>query len=301
MTEVRIIRSWTWPDLATMSPGNRGVWEGVHFTEREIPNPDYIIISNNLSLPLETTCPSNRIWRIIMEPPAGIFEAWHEHQPYAGRTFTCDPRKAGDHYVRSHPMLPWHVNRTYDELVNPPIPSKKHPLSWITGTREVMPGQKLRMAFLRFIRGKLPELCLLGGGTYHMTRERPRALNAYRQEALGFRPITDKWEGLAPYLYSLAIENTSCRDYWTEKIADCFLAYTVPFYFGCPNLEDYFPEESFIRINVEDHEQALARIQQELRHPSWSKRLSALKKARELVLHHYHLYPSISRIIQKGG
>jgi hypothetical protein len=38
----------------------------------------------------------------------------------------------------------------------------------------------------------------------------------------GFKRIPDKWDGLAPYKYSLAIENYSGLHYWSEKLADCF-------------------------------------------------------------------------------
>ncbi|MFN3875524.1 MAG: hypothetical protein ACK4L7_06395, partial [Flavobacteriales bacterium] len=33
---------------------------------------------------------------------------------------------------------------------------------------------------------------------------------------------------------------------------------TLPFYYGCPNVEDYFPPESFIRIDIREPEAALA-------------------------------------------
>ena len=56
------------------------------------------------------------------------------------------------------------------------------------------------------------------------------------------------------------MENAVIPDYWTEKIADCFLAWTLPIYYGCPNLEDYFPEKSFIRIDIEKPEEAIDSI-----------------------------------------
>ena len=30
----------------------------------------------------------------------------------------------------------------------------------------------------------------------------------------------------------------------SEKIADCFLAWTMPIYYGCPRIAEYFPAES---------------------------------------------------------
>lgn len=40
--------------------------------------------------------------------------------------------------------------------------------------------------------------------------------------------------------FHIAIENTSIKDYFTEKILDCFKTKTVPIYFGCTNIGDYF-------------------------------------------------------------
>lgn len=40
--------------------------------------------------------------------------------------------------------------------------------------------------------------------------------------------------------YHLAIENCESRFYFTEKLLDCFLTDTVPIYWGCRNLGEYF-------------------------------------------------------------
>ena len=47
-------------------------------------------------------------------------------------------------------------------------------------------------------------------------------------------------------MFSLIIENTSERNYFTEKIIDAFQTYTVPIYWGCPNISDYFDENGII-------------------------------------------------------
>jgi len=56
----------------------------------------------------------------------------------------------------------------------------------------------------------------------------------------GYNPIDDKIEGLRDYRYNLCIENFK-RDYWfTEKLIDCFVTGTVPIYWGCPSIGDFF-------------------------------------------------------------
>ena len=52
----------------------------------------------------------------------------------------------------------------------------------------------------------------------------------------GLNDFEDKWDVLANYKYTVAIENDFCDDWVTEKYFDCILSNTLPFYYGCPNL-----------------------------------------------------------------
>lgn len=56
----------------------------------------------------------------------------------------------------------------------------------------------------------------------------------------GYRPFADKAEGLAPYRYSVVIENLREPSYFTEKLVDTALCRTVPIYWGAPDIGDYF-------------------------------------------------------------
>jgi hypothetical protein len=78
----------------------------------------------------------------------------------------------------------------------------------------------------------------------------------------GENPIENKWDGLKAYKYSIAIENSAHLHYFTEKIMDCFLALSMPIYWGCPNILDYFPEKAIILIDINDFTGAITRIEQ---------------------------------------
>lgn len=41
-------------------------------------------------------------------------------------------------------------------------------------------------------------------------------------------------------MFHIAIENTSINNFFTEKLIDCFQTMTVPIYYGCPNIGEYF-------------------------------------------------------------
>jgi len=54
-----------------------------------------------------------------------------------------------------------------------------------------------------------------------------------------------KIESCKDYLFSIAIENCKEDYYFTEKLLDCFLTGTVPIYWGCPSIGDYFNVNGF--------------------------------------------------------
>lgn len=47
---------------------------------------------------------------------------------------------------------------------------------------------------------------------------------------LGF--VSDKWSALGPYFFNIAVENAAYAAWNTEKLIDCFIAKTVPIYWG---------------------------------------------------------------------
>ena len=63
---------------------------------------------------------------------------------------------------------------------------------------------------------------------------------------------------LFDWMFHIAIENVSRDDYFTEKLLDCFLTRTVPIYWGCPNISNYFDAEGIIHINTLNNNGALA-------------------------------------------
>ena len=50
-------------------------------------------------------------------------------------------------------------------------------------------------------------------------------------------------------MFHIAIENTSIRNYFSEKILDCFQSRTVPIYCGCTNIGDFFNIDGIIVAN----------------------------------------------------
>jgi hypothetical protein len=49
--------------------------------------------------------------------------------------------------------------------------------------------------------------------------------------------------------FHICIENTKRRNWFTEKLIDCLKTKTVPIYYGCPNIGDWFDTRGFIIVN----------------------------------------------------
>ena len=82
----------------------------------------------------------------------------------------------------------------------------------------------------------------------HKLRHRTIATLGARVDVFGrgYSPVEHKLEALAPYRYSIAIENIREPNYFTEKIVDCFATGTVPIYWGCPNIGEFFDERGIV-------------------------------------------------------
>ena len=53
--------------------------------------------------------------------------------------------------------------------------------------------------------------------------------------------------------FNVAIENVNRRGWFTEKLIDCFLFKTLPVYWGCSNIGDFFNTDGIIKFdNVDD-------------------------------------------------
>lgn len=273
---VRIFKYWDGLDMLHQTPGGRGEWRGVKFVIDEPGDADYVIIHCRVDVPIIAKVPAKNIWLVVGEPPNETYKEMHSAPKWVSRIYTNDASLTTPQHVLSRPGLPWHVSRDFDFLTTCPIPEKTRDLSWVTSSRGDTVGHQKRLRVIDRLRA-LPELDLFGRG---------------------FQPIADKWDGLAPYRYSIAYENYNNSHYWTEKVMDCFLAWTMPIYYGCTELEQFFPKESFIRIDPEadDLEAQVAAILQSDRR---ERNLDAIAEARRRVLYDYNFFEFLVGEIEK--
>lgn len=266
--------------MLRQTPSGRGVWDDVTFTLDPVEECDALLILNELREDLTVRCPPENVWAIFQEPYYPDFLPWmrNSHSQFA-RVYTHHPPCEHVRYHVSHPLVPWHVGRSYDELVEKKIYPKNDRIVWVTSTLQVLPGHFRRNAFHHFL-----------------TKLEWDDLDVWGR---GIRPVEDKWDVLAHSRYAIAVENHCGLNYWTEKIADCWLADTLPFYYGCPNLGKYFPEKSFIRIDLDDFASSARIIRRMVDSGEYEKRLPAIREARDLVLNRYQFFPFMAKEIKK--
>jgi hypothetical protein len=68
----------------------------------------------------------------------------------------------------------------------------------------------------------------------------------------GYNFIEDKLEGLKDYKFHIVVENIKEDYYFSEKLLDCFATGTIPIYWGCPSIGDFFNEKGILIFNNMD-------------------------------------------------
>ena len=103
--------------------------------------------------------------------------------------------------------------------------AKDRNLSLIASAKRKLKGHKLRHKCVDWMRSEGIVVDVMGGG---------------------YRRFEVKADGVARYRFSVVIENSREENYFTEKLMDALLCKTVPIYWGCPNIGDYFDTEGMI-------------------------------------------------------
>ena len=272
---VKIQRYFSYPDLKRQTPNQSMKWGDFTFTEENIDECDYLIILDYPKNDFSINVNENNIIHLCLEPPNEI----SKYRQFANKKvkWIFNQLAIKQNNILSHGALPWHIDKDFNFLNELKIENleKENKIVWVTSNQRSSKGHNVRMDFLENIQ-HLPFLELYGRG---------------------INPIQDKWDVLSKSKYAIAYENFQSDYYWTEKIADCFLSYTMPLYFGCNKIDDFFPSNSFIQIDPNDKHSDLF-LTEVVNSNKWEENLDAISKARELVLNEYQLFPFLSNKIK---
>lgn len=267
--------------------GGDPVWGDCRFIfDVDADSYDWLVVYNDLPASHAEeilACPPRHSILVTTEPPS-IKSYGGAFTKQFGFILTSQPKWALPHGGRifSQPALHWFYGhgsrmRTYDQMVaTPPLEKSRLIATVCSSKKQKHTLHNRRYRFTQEIKRLIPELDIYGHGV---------------------RKIDDKAESLDQYKYHIAIENYLGEHHWTEKLADAFLGVTLPFYYGCSNAEEYFPRESFIRININDVAGSYETIRRAIDAGEYEKRLPYILEARRRVMEEYNLFAVISRLI----
>jgi len=136
---------------------------------------------------------------------------------------------------------------------------KHKTVSCVSSTKSMFPGHVKRLEFVEAVKHRVD---LFGRG---------------------IKEIPSKLDALKDYMFSIAIENAKDKNYFTEKLTDCFLTGTIPIYYGCTNIEDFFDTNGIITFNTIDE---LNTILDSLTPELYQSKLESVKRNFDLVFNY---------------
>jgi hypothetical protein len=276
-----------WP-LLRQTPASMGIWGDCQFlVNQDVSVCDWWVVYEGLMGIGKACCPKSRTILITAEP-----KSVKDYDPDFLRQFstivTSQSEIVHPRVLYQHTALPWHVgvNRDsetatlhFDDLRIIGTFPKSKLASVVCSSQTTTTGHRQRIRFIEKLKSRL--------GT---------DVDIYGR---GFNPIADKWDAIAPYKYHIVLENSRYPHYWSEKIADAFLAYSFPIYYGAPNLGEYFPRRSFAPIDLTDPDAALATVESVIYDEVFERSLKHLASARDLVLTKYNLFAMLAELCSR--
>ncbi len=274
MKIVKITYNYDWP-LFRQTPNFSQVWADYKFViDENLKECDFWIIYTEYKLITE---------KVRCNPENVIFipgECYNTSPRFTqkflnqfGLIITVQRELKHKNIVYSHNANPWFVGKSYDELMSQSKTDKSKLISVVSSNKVFTEGHKKRYDFVV----KLKE---------HFGNK----LDVFGR---GINNFDDKWEVLADYKYTIAIENDFIDDWVTEKYFDCIFANSLPFYYGCPNLETYVNQNSFIRIDINDFEKSIKAIEEAINNNEYEKRTQLLQEQKINSLQTDQFFPWI--------
>ncbi len=257
-----------------------------------MPDPDFWVVQGKGVRRGETcvVAPQNTV--LLTTEPRSVLYYPKRYTDQFGLVCTCQEQTRHPNVHFGPAVLPWFIGYTedaqgnitscsldYDTLESKPVSEKTKLLSVITSDKAFTQGHIDRIRFVGKLKDRYGD-----------------SIDVYGR---GFNDFADKWEVLSQYKYHIVIENSSQRYYWTEKLSDCFLAETFPFYYGCTNLADYVPRQAFEPLDIHRPEEAIRIIDSQMAERRYEQSRSVLAEAKRLMLDKYNMFEYIASLCDK--
>ena len=265
--------------------GNRNYWHNCEFVfDLESNAYDWLVVIDDVSRKIngqivKLCCPEEHTLLVTTEPPT-ITRYGHHFTSQFANVLTTQPESSLQHPKRifSNSAHFWFNGHSFDELCDNKNFVKNKILSSVCSSKlGRITNHSRRFEFTQYAQKRIGELDVYGHGV---------------------KFISKKFQALDSYKFHLAIENYIGDHHWTEKISDAFLSECIPIYYGCPNIDAYFPIESIIQIDLKDFNGSVRRIQDVIQDPRYYQdRYDAIKEAKRKVMEKYNLLALLDGMI----
>jgi len=266
----------SWPWLRQL-PGNGPDWGPFRFhVDTDVEQCDLWFVFESLPSAQRAVCARENVVFITGEPDA-IGGYSQRFLAQFGHVVSGRADVKHSSIIRSQQGHPWFVERSYDELKALVPIAKTRDLCVLTSAKAYTAGHQARLDFVRKLQQRLGDRVDVFGR--------------------GIRDFDSKWDALRDYRYSVVIENHHGPDFVTEKLPDAWLSYTVPFYWGCSNLDRYSDARSWIAIDPANEQQAFDLIESHLSDPgAYERYLPAVIRARNDYLDHMQFFALVRNL-----
>jgi len=150
------------------------------------------------------------------------------------------------------------------------IPEKKFVVSFIVGEKNFAPGHRLRRdIWMEYPNIHIPTAFYRGPNTPLPIFEGTHEIGPPTGKRGGSKDIL-----FTTPMFHISIENCKRRYYFTDKLLDCFLSKTVPIYWGCSNIDEYFDPNGIITF---ENENELLRILDDLNENDYVARKESIE------------------------
>lgn len=257
---------------------------------------DYLIIISNPIIDFQHLFPPEKTIYIMTEPSEfGFVEHFWRNVPEGAHSFPIEEYGYPTH---------WHIQLNYDELKQmKTFPEKTKNLTWVTTSFgdgydpsecQVLSGHRDRMNLLKIFLNKYPDILDLYGRIAKQRRYfNPNFFDNFCGELL------DKYDGVRDYRYGFGFENSLQKNYVTDKYTDLVLSGTMPFYWGGTNIEELYPKNSYIWIDISKPYEAADKIVEYINSDFREQHLEELYEAKQLILDKYNFWNFIWKCVNK--
>lgn len=112
----------------------------------------------------------------------------------------------------------------------------------------------------------------------------------------GYKSFDSKLPPLSDYYFTISVMNSKIDNFFTEVIVDNFMLGTVPIFWGCPNINEYFDERGIITFDTIDE---LDEILSKLTIDDYFNRIEYIKNNFEIAKKYVSTDDIISDVLQK--